>query len=42
MICVLPSKEIRTIHTASEKYSVKAIDPKYAAVNGSLGVEMRC
>lgn len=33
-------REIRL--TPSEKYSVSAMVPKYAAVNGSRGPEVRC
>lgn len=28
--------------TPNEKYKVRPIDPKYVAVKGSLGVDIRC
>ena len=34
--------EERCLLTPIEKYRVSAIDPKYAAVKGSLGPETRC
>jgi len=32
----------RVLFNPKEKYSVKPIDPKYADVKGSLGVDIRC
>jgi hypothetical protein len=38
----LQKKRGKKVHTPIAKYNVSAIDPKYAAVNGSRGPETKC